>query len=107
MKPMSPIQPSQLSVDPETAREVAAAFVDAPNASRDPSVMAAYAQLKLQSDRLFARLTNPDHGPGIRVEMTTNSYPYASDADMIQAVRTSRVLEVTTAARTVASRLWL
>jgi hypothetical protein len=98
MKPMSTTAPSQLSVDPETAREVAAAFVDAPNAPSHPSVMAAYAQLKFQSDRLFARLTNPDQGPGIRVEMTTNPDPYASDSDMIQAVRTSRVLEVTTAA---------
>jgi hypothetical protein len=98
MKLTSTIAPGQLGVDPRTAREVAAAFVDAPNAPNDPSVIAAYAQLKSQSDRLFALLTKPDRRPGIRVEMTTDPHPYASDSDMIQAVRSTRVLEVTTAA---------
>jgi hypothetical protein len=86
------------SVDPATAKEVAAAFAEASDASHDPLVIAAYAQLTSQSDQLFALLTDLDRPAGIRVEMTSNPNPYASDRELIEAVHEDRLLEVTTAA---------
>lgn len=95
---MSPVPAGQVGVDPQTAREVAAAFLEAPNAPRNPRVIAAYAELTAQTERLFARLTDPDGSYRIRVAMTSEAYPYCSDAQLIEAVRSERVLEVTTVA---------
>jgi hypothetical protein len=76
------------------ADEVAMTFLDAPRASRDPTVLAAYAQLEAQSDAFFATII---HAEGIRIAFTRCSMPYSSDVELIDAVRSQRVLEVTVA----------
>lgn len=49
----------RVRVDPGAARDVAAAYADAPP-SREPLVAAAYARLVAESDHLFRHLTAPD-----------------------------------------------
>jgi hypothetical protein len=60
------------------AREVAAAYVDAPS-RRDPLTTAAYAQLVTESDRLFRRITSPDRPGPVRVIFTTCLALYRED----------------------------
>jgi hypothetical protein len=85
-------------VDPALASEVAASFIAAPNTRRDPRVCAAYGQLEAQSDRAFMVLTRCWPLRGVRVVFTRCRMPYASDREMVAAVRAQRLLEVTTAA---------
>jgi hypothetical protein len=83
-------------LDEAHARYVAAQFIAAVNAPGNLKVAAAYQELELQTDKLFASLTR---GPsGVRVVFTRCGNPYLSDAEMIAAVRATRVLEVATAA---------
>jgi hypothetical protein len=91
---------SDRKVDPRLAREVAAAFVAARSTRRDPVVCAAYGQLEQQSDHAFVALTRSRSRPrrGVRVAFTACHMPYASDEEMVAAVRTERLLEVTSAA---------
>jgi hypothetical protein len=94
--PTPPAGAPALRVDPILAREVADDFLSAPEAPHDLVVREAYRQLVIQSDRLFDQITKA--GPGaIRVEFTRNAEPYASDRELIDAVRSSRLLEVTMA----------
>jgi len=85
-------------VHPAVAREVAGSFLAARNSPHDPTVRAAYGQLMIQSDRAFAALTCRRQPTGIRVVFSRCRTPYASDREMIAAVRADRLLEVTTAA---------
>ena len=80
------------------AREVATHFVAGRSTPGEPLVVAAYAQLRVQSDRLWTSCTREDQRGGIRVMFTRASEPYASADEMIGAVRTDRLLEVTIAA---------
>jgi hypothetical protein len=80
------------------AREVASAFRGASNAVRDPVVAATYSDLEAQTDRLFARLTDPRGRRPIRVVFTRSERPYATDEEMIDAVRAYRLLELRTTA---------
>jgi hypothetical protein len=82
-------------VNQAVAREVAEVFLAAPRAAPDRTVRAAYRQLEEQSDAALARVTRGHH---IRVVFTRCPLPYASDRELIRAVRADRVLEVTTAA---------
>jgi hypothetical protein len=91
-------------VDPAIAREVAAALAEAPRISRSPMVAAAYDELSSQSDAFLATLTDRDGPYGVRVALTSSARPYDSDAELIQAVRRERVLEVTPAARDAGRR---
>jgi hypothetical protein len=61
----------------------------------------AYDQLERQSDAIFARLTGSDRPlhRGFRVEFTLCESPYHSDDELVGAVRTHGVLEITTSAR--------
>jgi hypothetical protein len=85
-------------LDEEWAREVAAWFVTAPNHRDHPIVVAAYAALERESDRLFRRLTQNGPAGHVRVVFSCCSSPYESDEEMIGAVRSTAVLEVTTVA---------
>jgi len=84
-------------VDPATAHEVAGTFLAAPTTRRDPTVRAAYCELEEQSDRAFVTRTRPRPVGGVRV-VTRCPSPYASDREMVAAVRSDRLLEVTSAA---------
>jgi hypothetical protein len=83
-------------VDPAAARDVAATYVDTPPVQPGPLVAAAYAQLVLESDRLFRRLTAPDRPDGVHIVFTTCPVPYADADELIGSVRRDRRLEVTT-----------
>lgn len=89
---------SARKVDPELAREVAGSFIAARSTRRDPTVCAAYGQLEQQSDRALMALTRFQPLRGVRVVFTRSRMPYASDHEMVAAVRTEGLLEVTSAA---------
>jgi hypothetical protein len=91
---MSPRTPT---LAPAVAREVAAAYQDAP-ARRDPLVAAAYARLVTESDLLFHRMTAPGHPGAVEVRFTACAEPYRDAAELIASVREQRLLEVTTVA---------
>jgi hypothetical protein len=86
-------------VDPFIAHEVAEQFLATASMPREPVVAAAYRRLAEESHLAFVRLTAPSStGDGIRVVFTRTSEPYSSDREMIAAVRSGLVLEVTTVA---------
>jgi hypothetical protein len=74
-------------VDPVIAREVAAAYLDAPNRP-DPRTDAAYADLVTESDRLFRRITSPDRPEPVRVVFTCCPMPYRDAQELIGSVMT-------------------
>jgi len=84
------------SVDAASVSQVSATFRDLRSRPGDATVVAAYSQLQRQSDRMFAVLTG--QSGRVRVVFTPCPGPYASDQEMIGAVRSTRVLEVTSAA---------
>jgi hypothetical protein len=84
-------------VDPDAARKVAQWFMDAPAMGRDRLVTAAYRELQLQTDRQFAELTESGGAFGYAVAWTRQPAPYSSAGELIEAVRTTGVLEVTAA----------
>jgi hypothetical protein len=86
-----------VQVDPAAAREVAAAYTDAP-ITEDPLVTAAYDRLVAESDLLFRELTSPDRPDRVEIAFTTCSAPYADARELITSVRDDRVLEITTVA---------
>jgi hypothetical protein len=86
-------------VDPAAARDVAAAYVGTPNRPCQ-LVAAAYAQLVIESDQLFRRLTSPDRPDRVRITFTTCPTPYVDAHELISSVRRDRLLEVTTVAST-------
>ena len=95
------VRESPLRVDPDLASEVAASFQAARNVHANTTVRAAYEQLERQSDVIYTQLTDPDHPlhRGLRVEFTGCESPYDSDDELVGAVRTHGVLEITTSAR--------
>lgn len=84
-------------VDPALAREVAAAYLDAP-ARPDPLTAAAYARLVTESDGFFASLTSPDQPAPVHVVFSRCPVPYRDAGELIASVTGDRVLEVTTVA---------
>src|SRR3984957_12316520 len=95
------VRESPRRVDPDLAGEVAARFQAARDDRTNPMVRAAYDRLERQSDAIFARLTGPDHRlhRGLKVEFTQCESPYDSDDELIGAVRTHGVIEITSSAR--------
>ena len=69
-------------------------FLETPTSPRDPMVLAAYGELEEQSDCFFAAITRAHR---VRIVFTRCQRPYSSDNEMIGAVRSERVLEVTAA----------
>jgi hypothetical protein len=84
----------QQILDEAVAREVASRFLAAASRPRDPLVERAYAALEVETDRAFVALTTGWAGSPIRVVFTGCREPYASDREMIEAVRSTRLLEV-------------
>jgi hypothetical protein len=84
-------------VDPGVASDIAQWFTDAPAMGRERLVTAAYRELQVQTDRQFAELTEPDGAFGYIVGWTRQPAPYSTAAELIEAVRTTGVLEVTAA----------
>ena len=80
----------------EVATQVGEAYLSAPDRSTDPLVVTAYEQLQAETDRLFYALVG-DAPHAVRVEFTYCREPYASDAELIVAVRSTGVLEAVTA----------
>jgi hypothetical protein len=85
-------------VDPSTARDVADCFAAARTRTTDPLVSAAYRQLQIQTDQQFAALTDPRGRHQLTVVRTRLREPYATDTELIAAVRTTGLLEVTSLA---------
>jgi hypothetical protein len=83
-------------VDAASVSRVSATFRDTKSRTGDPLISAAYSQLQCQSDRMFSALTGPREG--VRVVFTPCRRPYLSDQELIGAVKSTRVLEVTSAA---------
>jgi hypothetical protein len=84
-------------VDPDVASSIAQWFIDAPARDRERLVTAAYRELQVQTDRQFAELTEPGGAFGYTVAWTRRPTPYSTAAELIEAVRTTGVLEVTAA----------
>jgi hypothetical protein len=89
---------TERKVDQDVAREVASTFAAVRTSHRDPVVCAAYDQLERQSDHAFLLLTRHQQFGTTRVVFSRCGTPYASDREMIAAVRAEGLLEVTSAA---------
>lgn len=86
----------QVRVDEDTAREVAAAYLDAPQLL-GAEVRAAYAALARETDQLYAAWCTAGSPAGVRVEFTRCTAPYDDADELITSIRTDRLLEVVTA----------
>jgi hypothetical protein len=84
-------------VDPGVARDIAQWFLAAPAQGGARLVATAYQELQVQTDRQFAELTKPDGPYGYTVVWTKLPDPYSTEAELIEAVRTTGVLEITVA----------
>jgi len=87
---------TQAHLDEALAYEVAAWFAVQRSTPDDPVVVAAYRALEEQSDAHFRGLTEDDCAVPVHVAFTRCRSPYAGDEEMIDAVRATGVLEVTT-----------
>lgn len=88
----------------DTANEVGEAYLSAESVRDTALVVTAYEQLQAETDDLFYKLVGGDVADPLRIVFTCCAEPYASDSELIAAVRASRVLEITTAA-SAASRM--
>jgi hypothetical protein len=84
-------------VNPVVARDIAQQFLDAPALAGKSLVAAAYRELQEQTDRQFAELTSSAGPFGYTVVWTKLPDPYSTDAELIEAVRATGVLEITAA----------
>jgi hypothetical protein len=84
-------------VDPGVAHNIAQWFLDAPALGGGRLVPTAYQELQVQTDRQFAELTAPDGPFGYTVAWTREPLPYSTATELIQSVRATGVLEVTSA----------
>ena len=91
---MSTIVQPRRRIDFDQASRVAAAFLDAPRTSRDPTVHAAYAELGCQAARWYARLTGDRARLAVRVVFTRCPEPYSTARDLSESVRRVRLLEI-------------
>jgi len=85
-------------VDEARARDVANCFLSAHTDRTNALVRTAYMQLQAQSDRQFAILTAEQGQYGVTVVFSRCREPYGSDRELIDSVRATGLLEVTTAA---------
>jgi hypothetical protein len=88
---------TEVRVDPAVAHEVADAYLDAAD-RRDALTAAAFAQLAVETDQLFRRITDPRRRDGFQVIFTRCEEPYRDAAELIASVTELRTLEVTTVA---------
>jgi hypothetical protein len=81
-------------IDFEHAHLVASAFLDEPRAQRNATVRAAYADLGMQANRWFDRLTGTQARRQIRVVYTRVHEPYPTADELSESVRCHGVLEI-------------
>ncbi len=81
---------STRKLDDRAFTEVAQSYLEAISVPREPTVLAAYAQLKEQTDSMFAAISR-----AIRIVFTRCTMPYSSECEMISSVRAEKLLEVT------------
>lgn len=91
-----PVAQAAIVIDEAMAAEVGQEYLSARTTPRDELVAAAYGLLEAQTDLLFAALGRSP--AAVRIVFTCCRQPYGSDQDLIAAVRTERLLEITTAA---------
>jgi hypothetical protein len=89
---------NDVRVDPTVAREVAAAYVDAPE-RRGARTVAAFERLVEETDELFDSITHPGRPDALRVGFTTCESPYRDAEELIASVTKYRTLEIATVAR--------
>jgi hypothetical protein len=94
--PVLPTDPARLSADLVT--EVGDSYLSARNTPADVVVVAAYQRLQAETDWLFQAVTRTPAPGAVRIVFTHCLDPYESDTELIGAVRSSRILEITTAA---------
>lgn len=82
----------------DVVAEIGELYLSAPSTPRDAWVVAAYGQLAAQTDRLFRTLFGGEEPRAVRLVFTRCREPYASDRELIAAVRACHVLEMTTVA---------
>jgi hypothetical protein len=80
----------------DVVAEVGELYLSARSTPGDPVLRTAYEHLQAETDRLFGAIIG-GHDP-VRIVFTRCLAPYGSDRELIASARTSRVLEVTTAA---------
>src|SRR6202035_2741744 len=85
-------------IDVSKAAAVGEWYVHSRSAHRNPRVVEAYSQLQSETDHLYAHLTRDACPWTARVVFTRCCRPYASDKELIYAVRASGTLEITSAA---------
>jgi hypothetical protein len=85
---------SRARVDEPAAHAVAAWYVGQRHTPRDPQVRAAYAELEAQTDALLRRCLRAWGPDTLRVVSTALVEPYDGDRELVDAVRTTNVLEV-------------
>jgi len=85
---------SGLRVDEPAAREVAAWYLGHRDVAADPLVRTAYAQLEAQTDDLLRQCLGAWGRGTFRVVSTELGEPYVDDRELVEAVRSTNVLEV-------------
>jgi hypothetical protein len=85
---------SRLRVDEAAAREVAAWYIGHRSVDRDPVVHAAYAELEAQTDVLLRHCLRAWRPGPLRVVSTAATEPYTDGRALVDAVRSTNVLEV-------------
>ncbi len=85
-----------LQVDELVAVEIAAAYLGSAIV-RSPVVGAAFEQLAVETDHLYAAITSQDRPGAVRVRFSTCATPYDDAEELITSVRGDRLLEITTA----------
>jgi hypothetical protein len=83
--------------DHSNATVVGQWYLDSGSAHHDPRVIEAYRQLQAETDHLYVLLTRDDCQGVPRVAFTRCDRPYASDEELICAVRANGTLEITAA----------
>jgi hypothetical protein len=81
-----------------TALMVGDWYLHSQSAHHDARVVEAYEQLQVETDRLFSLFCRNKGGATMRVVFTRCVKPYETDEELISAARTSRTLEITSAA---------
>jgi hypothetical protein len=84
--------------DTSKAAAVGEWYMHSRSAHRNPRVIEAYTHLQSETDHLYAHLTKDACPWTARVVFTRCGRPYASDKELICAVRASGTLEITSAA---------
>jgi hypothetical protein len=85
-------------LEPPTTVMVGEWYLHSRSAHHDPWVIEAYRQLQVETDRLFALLTQDTCHCRFRVVFSRCRQPYESDEELIFAVRANGTLEITSAA---------